>query len=180
MLLMTDFNRIVSSFLPFLCLPTSLPPCVIGRQSPVVTRQEPAAAPASASPPPTTPATDAPQDESMGITAFALFDYQAADTDEISFDPDDILTNIEMAGGVAGAMASTDCFQPIMSSCTAPRSEISRSGGLKVTPDTDDTQPNGLDAPDHHSAGLAQLTADITEHQCQLPGRLSLLLQLLR
>ncbi|ROT80611.1 putative src substrate cortactin, partial [Penaeus vannamei] len=41
---------------------------------------------------------DAPeaQDEGMGITAFALYDYQAADTDEISFDPDDIITNIEM------------------------------------------------------------------------------------
>ncbi|XP_042225696.1 src substrate cortactin-like isoform X9 [Homarus americanus] len=36
------------------------------------------------------------QEECMGVTAYALFDYQAADTDEISFDPDDILTNIEM------------------------------------------------------------------------------------
>ncbi|XP_066987301.1 src substrate cortactin isoform X4 [Macrobrachium rosenbergii] len=34
-------------------------------------------------------------DEGMGITAFALYDYQAMDTDELSFDPDDIVTNIE-------------------------------------------------------------------------------------
>ncbi|RLW10198.1 hypothetical protein DV515_00002517 [Chloebia gouldiae] len=32
----------------------------------------------------------------LGITAIALYDYQAAGDDEISFDPDDILTNIEM------------------------------------------------------------------------------------
>ncbi|XP_068231029.1 src substrate cortactin-like isoform X3 [Palaemon carinicauda] len=34
-------------------------------------------------------------DEGMGITAFALYDYEAMDTDELSFDPDDIVTNIE-------------------------------------------------------------------------------------
>ncbi|XP_025771315.1 src substrate cortactin [Puma concolor] len=32
----------------------------------------------------------------LGITAVALYDYQAAGDDEISFDPDDIVTNIEM------------------------------------------------------------------------------------
>ncbi|XP_028999479.1 src substrate cortactin-like isoform X2 [Betta splendens] len=32
----------------------------------------------------------------MGLTAVALYDYQAAGDDEISFDPDDIITNIEM------------------------------------------------------------------------------------
>ncbi|XP_025142671.2 src substrate cortactin isoform X7 [Bubalus bubalis] len=32
----------------------------------------------------------------LGITAIALYDYQAAGDDEISFDPDDIITNIEM------------------------------------------------------------------------------------
>ncbi|CAG0879959.1 unnamed protein product [Darwinula stevensoni] len=31
-----------------------------------------------------------------GITAIALYDYQAADEDELSFDPDDIITNIQM------------------------------------------------------------------------------------
>lgn len=31
-----------------------------------------------------------------GITAIALYDYQAAGDDEISFDPDDVVTNIEM------------------------------------------------------------------------------------
>uniref|UniRef100_H2SZJ4 Cortactin n=1 Tax=Takifugu rubripes TaxID=31033 RepID=H2SZJ4_TAKRU len=34
--------------------------------------------------------------EDLGITAVALYDYQAAGDDEISFDPDDIITNIEM------------------------------------------------------------------------------------
>ncbi|KAM6159556.1 src substrate cortactin isoform 2-T2 [Erethizon dorsatum] len=32
----------------------------------------------------------------LGITAIALYDYQAAGDDEISFDPDDIISNIEM------------------------------------------------------------------------------------
>ncbi|KAB1251556.1 Src substrate cortactin [Camelus dromedarius] len=32
----------------------------------------------------------------LGVTATALYDYQAAGDDEISFDPDDIITNIEM------------------------------------------------------------------------------------
>ncbi|CAH2325839.1 src substrate cortactin isoform X2 [Pelobates cultripes] len=32
----------------------------------------------------------------LGTTAIALYDYQAAGDDEISFDPDDIITNIEM------------------------------------------------------------------------------------
>jgi len=31
-----------------------------------------------------------------GYTAVALYDYQASADDEISFDPDDIVTNIEM------------------------------------------------------------------------------------
>uniref|UniRef100_A0A3Q3E3Y2 Cortactin n=1 Tax=Labrus bergylta TaxID=56723 RepID=A0A3Q3E3Y2_9LABR len=34
--------------------------------------------------------------EDLGVTAVALYDYQAAGNDEISFDPDDIITNIEM------------------------------------------------------------------------------------
>ncbi|XP_010751679.3 src substrate cortactin isoform X4 [Larimichthys crocea] len=34
--------------------------------------------------------------EDLGVTAVALYDYQAAGDDEISFDPDDIITNIEM------------------------------------------------------------------------------------
>nr|AAU34005.1 cortactin isoform F [Danio rerio] len=34
--------------------------------------------------------------EDEGITAVALYDYQAAGDDEISFDPDDIITSIEM------------------------------------------------------------------------------------
>ncbi|KAG8522569.1 Src substrate cortactin, partial [Galemys pyrenaicus] len=32
----------------------------------------------------------------LGVTAIALYDYQAAGDDEISFDPDDVITNIEM------------------------------------------------------------------------------------
>uniref|UniRef100_A0A5F9CGK0 Cortactin n=1 Tax=Oryctolagus cuniculus TaxID=9986 RepID=A0A5F9CGK0_RABIT len=35
-------------------------------------------------------------ENALGITATALYDYQAAGDDEISFDPDDIITNIEM------------------------------------------------------------------------------------
>lgn len=31
-----------------------------------------------------------------GFSAVALYDYQAAAEDEISFDPDDVITNIEM------------------------------------------------------------------------------------
>ncbi|XP_037589932.1 src substrate cortactin isoform X5 [Cebus imitator] len=45
------------------------------------------------------PAEDGTYDEyenDPGITAVALYDYQAAGDDEISFDPDDIITNIEM------------------------------------------------------------------------------------
>uniref|UniRef100_A0A3Q2QVB6 Cortactin n=1 Tax=Fundulus heteroclitus TaxID=8078 RepID=A0A3Q2QVB6_FUNHE len=34
--------------------------------------------------------------DDLGVTAVALYDYQAAGEDEISFDPDDIITNIEM------------------------------------------------------------------------------------
>ena len=34
--------------------------------------------------------------ENTGVTALALYDYQAAADDEISFDPNDIITNIEM------------------------------------------------------------------------------------
>jgi len=34
--------------------------------------------------------------ESTGVTAMALYDYQAAADDEISFDPNDFITNIEM------------------------------------------------------------------------------------
>ena len=34
--------------------------------------------------------------ENNGVTAIALYDYQAAADDEISFDPSDIITNIEM------------------------------------------------------------------------------------
>ncbi|XP_020938317.1 src substrate cortactin isoform X6 [Sus scrofa] len=45
------------------------------------------------------PAEEGAYDEyenDLGITAIALYDYQAAGDDEISFDPDDIITNIEM------------------------------------------------------------------------------------
>lgn len=34
--------------------------------------------------------------EDTGIKAIALYDYQAADDDEITFDPDDVITHIEM------------------------------------------------------------------------------------
>lgn len=34
--------------------------------------------------------------EDTGLTAVALYDYQAAADDEISFDPDDIITHVQM------------------------------------------------------------------------------------
>lgn len=34
--------------------------------------------------------------ENPGVTAYALYDYQAAADDEISFDPDDLITHIDM------------------------------------------------------------------------------------
>lgn len=81
------------------------------------------------------------------------------------------------AGGVAGAMASTGSFQPIMSSYTAPLSEVKHPGGPKVTPDSDDIQPSKLDS---HSTTLARLPADNLRWKRQLPQELVLLLQLLR
>lgn len=36
------------------------------------------------------------KDEGSGLSAVALYDYQAADFDEISFDPDEVITNIDM------------------------------------------------------------------------------------
>ena len=38
--------------------------------------------------------------ENTGVTAIALYDYQAAADDEISFDPNDVITNIEMVRGI--------------------------------------------------------------------------------
>uniref|UniRef100_A0A8C6M342 Cortactin n=1 Tax=Nothobranchius furzeri TaxID=105023 RepID=A0A8C6M342_NOTFU len=65
-----------------------------------------AAASPSPTPSPTPPVQPATQytvneqqydySEDLGVTAVALYDYQAAGDDEISFDPDDIITNIEM------------------------------------------------------------------------------------
>uniref|UniRef100_A0A3B3CYD7 Cortactin n=1 Tax=Oryzias melastigma TaxID=30732 RepID=A0A3B3CYD7_ORYME len=64
----------------------------------VETAKAPSPVPA-ASPSPTpspTPAEAYEYGEDLGVTAVALYDYQAAGDDEISFDPDDIITNIEM------------------------------------------------------------------------------------
>lgn len=36
-----------------------------------------------------------PSDPQNGVTAVALYDYQAADEDELSFDPGDTITHIE-------------------------------------------------------------------------------------
>lgn len=41
-------------------------------------------------------AEDNARDEEEGYTARALYDYQAAAPDEISFDPSDLITNIIM------------------------------------------------------------------------------------
>uniref|UniRef100_A0A0A9ZGZ7 Src substrate cortactin n=1 Tax=Lygus hesperus TaxID=30085 RepID=A0A0A9ZGZ7_LYGHE len=45
---------------------------------------------------PTLSSDASPEEEDTGYTAIALYDYQAAAEDEISFDPDDIITNIDM------------------------------------------------------------------------------------
>ncbi|XP_061724197.1 src substrate protein p85-like, partial [Cydia pomonella] len=47
------------------------------------------------------------EEDEEGYTARALYDYQAAAPDEISFDPDDIITNIVMVsrgGGGRGGL----------------------------------------------------------------------------
>ena len=57
----------------------------------------------------------------LGITAIALYDYQAVGVDEISFDPDDIITNLEMIddGGWRGLLqgAGTGSTPPATWSC---------------------------------------------------------------
>jgi cortactin len=47
--------------------------------------------------------------DNPGVTALALYDYQAAADDEISFDPDDLITHIDMidAGWWKGLHAKT-------------------------------------------------------------------------
>jgi len=39
------------------------------------------------------------EDAAAGFVAIAMYDYQAGADDELSFDPDDVITNIEMDGG---------------------------------------------------------------------------------
>jgi len=47
-----------------------------------------------------------------GMTAVALYDYQAGDSDEISFEPDDVITNIEMVWWwFALSVMHTECVQ---------------------------------------------------------------------
>lgn len=77
--------------------------------------------------------------EDTGVKATALYDYQAAAEDEISFDPEDLITHIEMvswelgsgiynnisfrtfrstrAGGEACAKTNTDCFLRTTCNC---------------------------------------------------------------
>lgn len=40
---------------------------------------------------------DPPQYQESGLTAVALYDYQAYAEDELSFDPGNVITNIEQA-----------------------------------------------------------------------------------
>lgn len=75
-----------------------------------------------------------------GLTAVALYDYQAGADDEISFDPEDIITHVETvslkneeiiiflmrticrymrAGGEACAKENTACFLQIMCNCSS-------------------------------------------------------------
>ncbi|XP_057711612.1 src substrate protein p85-like isoform X2 [Corythoichthys intestinalis] len=46
--------------------------------------------------PPDSSATDDYEDLSCGVRAVAIYDYQGEDVDEISFNPDDVITDIEM------------------------------------------------------------------------------------
>ena len=56
----------------------------------------------------TVPVTS-PTDE--GLCAVALYDYQAAAEDEISFDPNDIISNIEMVSCFIGALTLSLAFK---------------------------------------------------------------------
>lgn len=49
----------------------------------------------SDSPTPATPRTSDPSAAGKGLTAVALFDYQADDDDELTFDPGELITDIE-------------------------------------------------------------------------------------
>ena len=51
-------------------------------------------------------------DPNEGISAVALYDYQAAADDEISFDPDDVITNIEMV-----SVTGIYCYFTALGSC---------------------------------------------------------------
>jgi hypothetical protein len=84
-----------------------------------------------------------------GLVAVALYDYQAADDDEISFDPNDIITHIEqvclnliinlinstlnviflqlrlmMVGGEVFVAANMVCFQLTMSNCSQAKESL--------------------------------------------------------
>ena len=63
----------------------------------------------------TVPVTS-PTDE--GLCAVALYDYQAAAEDEISFDPNDIISNIEMVSCFIGALTlSSGKFSHLCRAC---------------------------------------------------------------
>ena len=49
------------------------------------------------------------QEKAGGITAVALYDYQAMAEDEISFDPNDVITNIEMVSEVYVVLIACPC-----------------------------------------------------------------------
>ena len=55
--------------------------------------------------------------EDNGVTAIALYDYQAAADDEISFDPNDIITNIEMVSFVSNLNVHYFRYASMCSSC---------------------------------------------------------------
>ena len=69
---------------------------------PIFVRFQAAAAAAAA------PVTS-PTDE--GLCAVALYDYQAAAEDEISFDPNDTITNIEMVSKTESIVGTLSCPQ---------------------------------------------------------------------
>ncbi|XP_062415540.1 src substrate protein p85-like isoform X1 [Pungitius pungitius] len=68
----------------------SPPPPVPGAQAPLEEDGEPD------DPPPLPPPVDDYEDMSTSPQAVAIYDYQGEDDDEISFNPDDVITHIEM------------------------------------------------------------------------------------
>ena len=74
------------------------------------------------------------QGKSGGISAIALYDYQAMAEDEISFDPNDIITNIEMVTHFIRHPRHPFIVYPLDVPCLCPHvgvfvARLTRAGG---------------------------------------------------